>query len=158
MARGPMAGVSGPGKFSKRTDGLSFQSTEYGSGVENTANKAGAPLAKTADVRPTSRSEMGMAPSQTRAVTPLFAPSERPDEPVTAGIAMGEGPGPEVLGINNNLDTQEEYKGYYYKISSGKLYTGKTPKDGPNILLTIFSESLYLDNSPFYLLIWISLG
>ncbi len=108
MARGPMAGVSGPGKFSKRTDGLSFQSTEYGSGVENTANKAGAPLAKTADVRPTSRSEMGMAPSQTRAVTPLFAPSERPDEPVTAGIAMGEGPGPEVLGINNNLDTQED--------------------------------------------------
>jgi hypothetical protein len=103
-----MAGVSGPGKFSKRTDGLSFQSTEYGSGVENTANKAGAPLAKTADVRPTSRSEMGMAPSQTRAVTPLFAPSERPDEPVTAGIAMGEGPGPEVLGINNNLDTQED--------------------------------------------------
>ena len=108
MARGPMAGVSGPGKFSKRTDGLSFQSTEYGSGVENTANKAGAPLAKTPDVRPTSRSEMGMAPSQTRAVTPLFAPSERPDEPVTAGIAMGEGPGPEVLGINNNLDTQED--------------------------------------------------
>lgn len=103
-----MAGVSGPGKFSKRTDGLSFQSTEYGSGVENTANKAGAPLAKTPDVRPTSRSEMGMAPSQTRAVTPLFAPSERPDEPVTAGIAMGEGPGPEVLGINNNLDTQED--------------------------------------------------
>ena len=103
-----MAGVSGPGKFSKRTDGLSFQSTEYGSGVENTANKAGAPLATTPDVRPTSRSEMGMAPSQTRAVTPLFAPSERPDEPVTAGIAMGEGPGPEVLGINNNLDTQED--------------------------------------------------
>jgi len=108
MARGPMAGVSGPGKFSKRTDGLSFESTEYGSGVENTANKAGAPLAKTPDVRPTSRSEMGMAPSQTRAVTPLFAPSERPDEPVTAGIAMGDGPGPEVLGINNNLDTQED--------------------------------------------------
>ena len=108
MARGPMAGVSGPGKFSKRTDGLSFESTEYGSGVENTANKAGAPLARTPDVRPTSRSEMGMAPSQTRAVTPLFAPSERPDEPVTAGIAMGDGPGPEVLGINNNLDTQED--------------------------------------------------
>jgi len=108
MARGPMAGVSGPGKFSKRTDGLSFQSTEYGSGVENTAAKAGAPLARTPDVRPTSRSEMGMAPSQTRAVTPLYAPSSRLDEPITAGIAMGDGPGPEVLGINNNLDTQED--------------------------------------------------
>ena len=98
MARGPMAGVSGPGKFSKRTDGLSFESTEYGSGVENTANKAGAPLARTPDVRPTSRSEMGMAPSQMEPVTPLYAPSQRPDEPITAGIAMGPGPGPEIMG------------------------------------------------------------
>ena len=94
-----MAGVSGPGKFSKRTDGLSFQSTEYGSGVENTANKAGAPLAKTTGVDPTSRSEMGMAPSQMQPVTPLYAPSGRPDEPITSGIPMGEGPGPEVLGV-----------------------------------------------------------
>jgi len=98
MARGPMAGVSGPGKFSKRTDGLSFESTEYGSGVANAANKAGAPLAKTPDVRPTSRSEMGMAPSQMEPVTPLYAPSGRPDEPITAGIAMGPGPGPEIMG------------------------------------------------------------
>jgi hypothetical protein len=50
---------------------------------------------------------MGMAPSQTP-VTPLFAPSQRPDEPITSGIPMGAGPGPEVLGINNNLDTQED--------------------------------------------------
>lgn len=98
MARGPMAGVSGPGKFSKRTDGLSFESTEYGSGVENAANKAGAPLARTPDVRPTSRSEMGMAPSQMEPVTPLYAPSQRPDEPITSGIAMGPGPGPEIMG------------------------------------------------------------
>jgi hypothetical protein len=41
---------------------------------------------------------MGMAPSQLERVTPLFAPSERPDEPITAGIAMGAGPGPEVMG------------------------------------------------------------
>ena len=95
MARGPLAGAAGPGKFSKRTDGLSFESTEYGSGVENAANKAGAPLAKTPDVRATSRSEMGMAPSQ---ITPLYAPSERADEPITAGIAMGPGPGPEIMG------------------------------------------------------------
>jgi len=106
MARGPLAGPAGPGKFSTRTDGLSFESTEYGSGVENAANKAGAPLAKTPDVRATSRSEMGMAPSQ---VTPLYAPSERPGEPITSGIAMGEGPGPEVLGINApNIDTDSD--------------------------------------------------
>jgi hypothetical protein len=108
MARGPMAGVSGPGKFSKRTDGISFQSTEYGSGVENAANKAGAPLASTPDVRGMSASAMGMAPSQTP-VTPLYAPSQRPDEPVTSGIPMGAGPGPEVLGINQpSVDTDED--------------------------------------------------
>jgi hypothetical protein len=98
-----MAGVSGPGKFSKRTDGMSFQSTEYGSGVENTANKAGAPLATTPSVRPTSQSSMGMAPSQ---ITPLYAPSERADEPVTAGIAMGDGPGPEALGVNTSASAE----------------------------------------------------
>ena len=98
MARGPMAGVSGPGKFSKRTDGMSFESTEYGSGVANAATKAGAPLAKTPDVRATSLSEMGMAPSQMEPVTPLYASSGRPDEPITAGIAMGAGPGPEIMG------------------------------------------------------------
>lgn len=99
MARGPMAGVSGPGKFSKRTDGMSFESTEYGSGVENTANKAGAPLAKTPDVRPTSRSEMGMAPSQLSGKIDLFAPSANPGEPITTGITMGAGAGPEALAM-----------------------------------------------------------
>jgi len=86
MARGPMAGVSGPGKFSKRTDGLSFESTEYGSGVENAANKAGAPLATTPDVRATSLSEMGMAPSQ-QEIVPLFAPTQRPEDSLEGSIA-----------------------------------------------------------------------
>ena len=101
----PLAGAAGPGMYSTRTDNLNFQSTEYGSGVENTANKAGAPLAKTPDVRATSRSEMGMAPSQ---ITPLYAPSQRGDEPITAGIAMGPGPGPEALGINQVRPMQKQ--------------------------------------------------
>jgi hypothetical protein len=41
---------------------------------------------------------MGMAPSQVERITPLFAPSERPDEPITAGITRGPGPGPEIMG------------------------------------------------------------
>ena len=106
MARGPMAGVSGPGKFSKRTDGMSFESTEYGSGVANAATKTGAPLAKTPDVRATSLSEMGMAPSQMEPVTPLYASSGRPDEPITAGISTGDGPGPEVLGMNSGVPAE----------------------------------------------------
>jgi hypothetical protein len=106
MARGPMAGVSGPGKFSKRTDGMSFESTEYGSGVANAATKTGAPLAKTPDVRATSLSEMGMAPSQMEPVTPLYASSERSDEPITTGISTGDGPGPEVLGMNSGVPAE----------------------------------------------------
>jgi hypothetical protein len=107
MARGPMAGVSGPGKFSKRTDGLSFESTEYGSGVENAANKAGAPLAKTPDVRGARASEVRAAAQE--AVTPLYAPTQRPEEPITSGIPMGAGPGPEVLGMNQpSADTDAD--------------------------------------------------
>lgn len=93
----PLAGVSGPGKFSVRDD---IPSSSYGEGVETAAIKAGAPLAKTADVRPTSLSAQGMAPSQMEKVTPLYAPTQRPDEPITAGSIMGAGPGPEALGMN----------------------------------------------------------
>lgn len=32
--------------------------------------------------------------------------------------------------------TQQEYKGYYYETSNGSAYTGKTPEDKPNVLLT----------------------
>lgn len=99
MVNGPLAGAAGPGKFSVRTDGMSLPSASYGEGVETAAIKSGAPMAKTPDVNPTSRSEMGMAPSQMGRVTPLTAPSERPNEPITAGIALGAGPGPEALGI-----------------------------------------------------------
>ena len=98
MARGPLAGTSGPGKFSKRTD-LNMGSIAYGEGQETANLMSGAPMAKTADVNPISRSEMGMAPSQLERITPLFAPTERPEEPITTGIAMGPGAGPEVLGM-----------------------------------------------------------
>ena len=105
MARGPLAGPAGPGKFSKRTDGIQFKPDYYGEGVENAELKAAAPLAKTADVRPISRSEMGMAPSQMEPVTSLYAPSQRPDEPVTSGIAAGPGPRPEVLGLPQQTES-----------------------------------------------------
>ena len=98
MARGPLAGAAGPGKFSKRTD-MTLPSASYGEGVETAAIKAGAPLANTAGVNPTSLSEQGMAPSQLERITPLYAASQRPEEPITTGIAMGEGAGPEVLGM-----------------------------------------------------------
>ena len=86
----PKAGVSGPGKYAVRTDKLELGSTSYGEGVETQAIKSGAPLAKTADTRP--------------AVTSLYAPTERPNEPVTAGIDQGAGPGSDALMVNQPDD------------------------------------------------------
>lgn len=91
----PLAGPSGPGKFSTRTDKLRMGSTSYGEGVETQAIKSGAPLATTPDVRPTPAAEVRAAAAEP--ITLLFAPSQRPDEPITTGIAMGAGAGPEVL-------------------------------------------------------------
>jgi hypothetical protein len=97
MARGPLAGTSGPGKFSKRTDGLTLPSSAYGEGVETKAIQQGAPLSRTPDVRPASAA--GVRDAAMSQVTPLFAPTQRPEEPITTGIAMGPGAGPEVLGM-----------------------------------------------------------
>jgi hypothetical protein len=91
MVDNPLMGVSGPSTFSKRTD---LPSSYYGEGVETQAIKSGAPLGKTADAvsGPTGRLRQPEAP-----VTELYAPSQRPDESITAGIDMGEGPGSSAL-------------------------------------------------------------
>lgn len=88
------AAVSGPGKFSRRTDGAPSEDSmkqaaryvsggEYGDGQEMMAIQQGAPMAAAPE-------------TPRRSVTPLSAPTERPDEPVTAGAPVGPGPGPEV--------------------------------------------------------------
>jgi hypothetical protein len=94
----PLAGPAGPGKFSTRTDKLEMGSTAYGEGVETQAIQSGAPLAKTGDVRPARAGDVRQAATQAP-VTELFAPTERPGEPITTGIAMGPGAGPEALGM-----------------------------------------------------------
>lgn len=98
MARGPLAGPAGPGKFSTRTDGLSFQPDTYGQGVEMAAAKAGAPLAKTADVRGATATDVRQAATRGAGMD-LYAPTQNPNEPVTTGIAMGAGAGPEALAM-----------------------------------------------------------
>ena len=91
----PMQGISGPGSVSKRTD-LQYQSEGYGDGVAYDAAKAGAPLAKSPDVRGATPTEINQAVEQTP-VTSLYAPTARPDEPITAGIDMGPGAGSDAL-------------------------------------------------------------
>jgi len=97
----PLAGPAGPGKYATRTDNLQMGSTAYGEGVETADIKSGAPLAKTADAvsGPTGRLRQPEAP-----VTGLYAPTERPEEPITSGIDMGEGPGSSALMFNKNVE------------------------------------------------------
>jgi hypothetical protein len=100
-ATNPVQGVSGPGKFAKRTD-LEVQSTGYGDKVAYDANKAGAPLA-TAGKSPL-LSQAPEVPVGNAAQPPigLYAPTQNPDEPITSGIDMGPGPGSSILGMTKS--------------------------------------------------------
>jgi hypothetical protein len=95
MARGPLAGASGPGKFSKRTD-MNLDSTSYGEGQETAMLNTAAPKATTRGIA----DNVGGRPSNpvaSKPLTPLFAPTEQTDLPSTYGVDIGEGAGSEVL-------------------------------------------------------------
>jgi hypothetical protein len=99
MAENPMAGVSGPGPYAKRTDvgtpEMKMGSIAYGEGVETQAIKSGAPLGKTPDA--VAEPQDRLRPASAAPVTELFAPTQRPDEPITTGVDIGEGPGSNAL-------------------------------------------------------------
>jgi len=98
MVDNPIRGVSGPGKFSVRTDLPA--SENYGDRKAMAEQIAGAPTARTPDVRglPTGQVQAAAQAAPQPPVTELFAPTQRPDEPITSGVAIGPGPGPEVMG------------------------------------------------------------
>jgi hypothetical protein len=77
--------VSAPGALSTRTDRQPVRdipNAAYGENKAFTEIQAGAPMQQTPAPKP---------PAQ------LFAPSGRPDEPVTSGANTGEGPGREAV-------------------------------------------------------------
>jgi hypothetical protein len=89
------APVSGPGALSQRTDGQGARymaGGEYGEGQEMMNLQTSAPMAKT-ETLPRSRGGRQAAMPEGVMPTPLFAPSERPNEPLTAGAPFGPGPG-----------------------------------------------------------------
>jgi hypothetical protein len=98
MADNPIRGVSGPGKFSVRTDLPASQN--YGDRKAMAEQIAGAPTARTPDVRglPTGQVQAAAQAAPQPPITELYAPTQRPNEPITSGVAVGPGPGPEVMG------------------------------------------------------------
>jgi hypothetical protein len=109
--------TSGPGAMSRRTDGgpASKQAQRYISGMPNYGDgqelsdlQASAPMAATPSAKPASPAQINQAVAQGGAgpqqspmanVIPLTAPTQNPNEPVTAGAASGPGAGPSILGI-----------------------------------------------------------
>jgi hypothetical protein len=88
------APISGPGALSQRTDGGPTQPAKYISGLPYGEGQA------TYDQQTAAPMASGSTPQpamQLPEPTPLMAPSERPDEPITAGIDIGPGPGSEVM-------------------------------------------------------------
>ena len=85
---GNPAPVSGPGKYSKRTDGRQPQRIasggDYGERQEMESLQAGAPMRETGSAAQAAAPMA--APIDPSSLTPLDAPTARPDEPVVAGM------------------------------------------------------------------------
>ena len=90
----PLAGPAGPGKYSTRTDNLEMGSIAYGEGKETAEILSGAKLAKTGGVKTSETPTISQAP-----VTGLYEPTQRPNEPITQGIDIGEGAGSNILSM-----------------------------------------------------------
>ena len=106
------AAVSGPGKFSQRTDGRPgtqaarpVTGMPYGENQELNEIQGSAPLADSSGLpRPGGGGEGGFAMPD---VTGFGEPSQRPDEPVTEGSPTGEGAGIEAMGFGSNQPPPE---------------------------------------------------
>lgn len=94
----PLAGAAGPGPFSTRTDNLRFQPQEYGQGVQYNKNLQAVEVSKTPDVRGATATEVRQAATRGSGMD-LYAPTSNPNEPITTGIPIGKGAGPEALAM-----------------------------------------------------------
>lgn len=92
------AAVSGPGAMSQRTDSAATQPVRvaagggYGDRAASVAQQQSAPLAAGGGAPVASPSGLAAGSSPPQLPSP-FGPSNRPNEPVTAGAALGPGAG-----------------------------------------------------------------
>lgn len=90
----PLAGPSGPSKFSTRTD--LPPSKEYSDRKQMEEIIGGA---DTATTRGIADPKLGRPENTPIEAIPLFAPSQRPDESITSGVDIGDGPGSRDMGM-----------------------------------------------------------
>lgn len=101
-------GTSG-GNYANRTDKTqpvqAPTGLPYGESQELQQSQEAAPLPQAAPVDPWEQ-VMGAAQQMEFSPVGLNAPSTRPDEPVTAGLPSGPGPGPEAMRPQGGLSAQ----------------------------------------------------
>jgi hypothetical protein len=103
--------VSGPGKFSQRTDKqpmAQLSNADYGEQKAYKQLQQDAPMASSPDMpggAPLDLSQLFQGAASN--VVPLDAPSQQPGTPVTDGAAAGPGAGINALGINKDLRQED---------------------------------------------------
>lgn len=124
--------VSGPGRMSQRTDGgpqqvqAEMSGMPYGENAEFNTLQSSAPMSATPAMRP-SRGGKTSAPARSGSpMVSLFSPTQRPDEPVTAGAPFGPGEGPNysngVRPTNSLAETLEKLLPYDTNGDIANLY------------------------------------
>jgi hypothetical protein len=100
------APVSGPGALSKRTDGGPGQPVRAPSGGAYGERQNLEQLQQGAPLSASPGGDVGApeAVDATEGLVGFGEPSQMPEEPVTAGAAVGAGPGLEALGLPNQPD------------------------------------------------------
>jgi hypothetical protein len=101
------APVSGPGQLSQRTDGgpqqvqADMSGMPYGENAEFNTMQSMAPMSASPSARsPRASARSAKSAGGGMSATPLFAATQRPDEPVTAGAPLdGPGDGPAMIDI-----------------------------------------------------------
>lgn len=99
------APVSGPGALSRRTDGgagskqamKEIRTGKYGESKALMEQQQGAPMAG----NPTPNPMVASVPSPVPAIAGLMDPTQRPNEPVTAGMPFGAGSSALPIAANN---------------------------------------------------------
>lgn len=90
------AAASGPGRLSRRTDGRqptrALSDAKYGEQKAYQDAQQSAPMAESAGGLGAAGAPVASGPDLSN-IIPMGAPTQNPDEPITAGMPMGAGPG-----------------------------------------------------------------
>lgn len=134
---GNPAPVSGPGQLSQRTDGGPQQTLSDVSGLAYGENQgledlqSAAPMSASGQTtaRATRRAPSGRGGAKGgMGPTPLMAPTQRPDEPVTAGAPFGPGSTPSGPAFDQEYDEDlQMLKSYLPDLEAALSFEG-TPK------------------------------